>query len=165
MGRVHKLLLWFNPVARRNQQEKENVLKYGMILFGLNAAVLGAFVLSAVVLFYSVSLLQLQGFSGVLLPLMLIFVFAGCSSVMWYRFGQIIGNVFKRRAIANASLVVMVAVVPLLALTLVAVTLQQIGILQLAYPFLALLLGMIFFIVLSVAFALVVINLGVLTRR
>ena len=149
---------------KKNEKIKEEILKHGLILIGFNLALILLFLFG----FRGLSLLAaLFGWRGLLvafLPLTLIFVFAGVSAVVWYRFGQILGARFKENKMINASLTVLVSLLPLLLILLLFSNLANIlG--GFGSQFLAILfLGFLLMSILAAAFELVAVSLGAITK-
>jgi hypothetical protein len=149
--------------GKKEQKVKEEILKNGLILLGFNAALTLAFLFGFTSLSFLVLLLSSAGIIAAFVPLVVIFVFAGASAVMWYRFGQILGSRFKDKKILNSSLTVLISVLPMLLLLVLFS-----GIINLAGGFsdeliVGAFLGMILMSVLSAAFELLLVCLGAIT--
>ena len=150
---------------RKQKKEKEEILKHGLVLAGFNIALTLAFFFGLIAVSILASLL---GLSGLLffafIPLLVIFLFAGSSAVIWYRFGQILAGHFKKRKIVNSALVVLVSILPLLTVLLLFS-----GIINLAGGFtgelaIFMFLGFLLMSILAAVFELLIVSLGVITR-
>lgn len=159
MGIINKIK------KKRATKVKEEILKYSMILLGFNFILVLGFVFTVTVMSFLIGLTRSTAATLAFAPLISIFIFAGLSSVIWYRFGQIIGPKFKKRKILNISLVVLISILPLLLLLFVISSIFNLvgGFKQ---EMLALIfLGIIFITVLGSVFELALINLGAATTR
>lgn len=148
---------------RKQTKTNEQILKYGLILFSFNIVLVFAFLFGFISLSILGALFNLQGAMIAFVPLLVVFLFAGSSAIVWYRFGQILGNHFKKRKSLNSALVVLISVLPLLAvLILFSGIISAVGgfnneILAVAF------LGLLLMSILSAVFELLVVNLGVIT--
>lgn len=148
---------------RKEEKAKEEILKNGLILLGFNSALILAFIFGFLFISVTASLLRLQGVLLAFAPLLLIFVFAGGSAIVWYRFGQILGGHFKKKKTLNSALVVLISVLPFLALLILLSTFitfigGDLG------RFLAMIfLGFLLMSVLSAVFEVLIVSLGVMT--
>ena len=153
-----------NKIKNRKQEKiKEQILKHGLILLGFNVALVLAFFFGFIAISILVRLLNLPIIIFAFAPLLVIFLFAGFSAIVWFRFGQILGLQFKKRKILNTTLVVLISVLPMLVILLLFS-----GIISIAGGFTNALVALTFltFIlmsVLSVAFELIVVSIGVIT--
>ena len=143
---------------------KEEILKYGLILFSFNIALILIFFFAVAGASIILSLLNLQPIGAAFIPLIIIFIFAGSSAVVWYRFGQILGVRFKDKKILNSSLVVLISVLPLLAVLLLFS-----GLINLAGGFSSELsvlsfLGLVLMSILAAVFELLLVSLGAITK-
>lgn len=149
---------------KKNEKIKEEILKHGLILLGFNLALILLFLFSFRGLSLLAALLGWQGLLVAFLPLTLIFVFAGASGAVWYRFGQILAVRFKENKVINASLTVLVSLLPLLLVLLLFSNLVSISG-GFGSQFLAVLfLGFLLMSILAAAFELVVVSLGAITK-
>jgi len=163
---ANKLMGLIKAIKKRKQKkEKEEILKHGLVLAGFNIALTLAFFFGLIAVSILASLL---GLSGLLffafIPLLVIFLFAGSSAVIWYRFGQILAGHFKKRKIVNSALVVLVSILPLLTVLLLFS-----GIINLAGGFtgelaIFMFLGFLLMSILAAVFELLIVSLGVITR-
>ncbi|MFA5022368.1 MAG: hypothetical protein WC508_04790 [Patescibacteria group bacterium] len=158
---TQKIMGLIKEIKRKKQERvKEEILKNGMILLGFNIALILAFIFGFISLSFLADALNLSVLFFAFIPLIAIFVFAGASSVVWYRFGQIIGARFKDRKAVNASLVVLISILPLWVILLVLSTLVNLtGAFNndlVVISFISLILMSIF----SAAFELIVVSLG-----
>lgn len=153
--------------AKKKKQEKikEGILKHGLILLGFNTALILAFFFGFIGLSILGSMLQLRGLLIAFIPLLVIFIFAGSSAVVWYRFGQILGVHLKSRKIVNSALVVLISILPLLVFLLLFS-----GIISIAGGFVneviaIVFLGFVLMSILAAVFELLIVSLGVITRN
>ncbi len=106
----------------KNKKEKkiqEEILKYGLVLLGFNFALALIFFFGFIGLMIIGQLIDPAGISAGFLLLLFIYLFAGGSGVVWYRFGQIIGRQFKERRAINASLIVLISVLPMMMVAMI----------------------------------------------
>lgn len=148
---------------KKQEKVKEEILKHGLVLFGFNFALMLAFFFGLIGISILARLMKLPGLMIAFVPLLVIFLFAGFSAVVWYRFGQILGSRFKQRKILNTFLVVLISLLPLLAILILFS-----GIIGVAGGFIDTLLALAFlaFIlmsVLSAALELLIVSMGVIT--
>ena len=153
----------FNFAQGRQEKAKEQILKHGLVLFGFNTALVLAFFFGFIGLSVLGTLFNLQGIFLAFIPLLVIFLFAGGSAVVWYRFGQILGVHFKKRKVVNSALVVLISILPLLVILVLFS-----GIISLAGGFSNQLLavtflGLVLMSILSAVFELLIVSLGVMT--
>ncbi|MFA6215998.1 MAG: hypothetical protein WC768_05510 [Patescibacteria group bacterium] len=148
---------------RREEKAKEEILKQGLILLGFNFALILAFFFGFNFLAILASLIGIAGLAAAFVPLVVIFLFAGSSAIVWYRYGQILGTRFKTKKVLNTSLVVLISILPLLVLLLVFSAL--VGLTNgfsnelLAVSF----LGLLLMSVLSAIFELLIVSIGATT--
>ena len=149
----------------KNLHDIDEVLKHGLILAGLNILMTLAFIFSLGVITNLLSVFKLEAIASGFSTLILIFIFAAISAVMWYRYGQILGqHLYNRRAV-NAALTVVLSVLPLLGILVVLVTfLQAIPIVPPAMAATTL-LGFIYISVLAAVFELLLVTIGVVTKK
>ena len=153
-----------NIIAKIKNQKKEKIKKdiwrHGLILLGFNAVLILTFIYGFVSLVILVSLLGLPEIMIAFIPLLTIFLFAGGSAVVWYRFGQILSQTFKQKRIFYTTLVVLISLLPLL-IFLILISLPV----NFGNPLtLLLFLGFLLMVSLAAAFELLLVNLGVITR-
>lgn len=148
---------------KKIEKEKTEILKYGLVLLGFNVALILAFLFGFIGTSVLVSLLNIQGLIIAFVPLFIIFIFSACSAVIWFRFGVILGGIFKKRKVINSSIVVLISVLPLLVfLVLLSGILGLVGGLDneiLAITF----LGVLLMSILSAVFELLIITFGAIT--
>lgn len=149
---------------KKGEKIMEEILKNGLILLSLNLILILLFLFSFTSLSLLAALLNWPVLTVAFLPLTLIFIFAGVAAVIWYRFGQILGSCFKENKVVNASLTVLVSLLPLLLILLLFSNLASIlggfGSQFLA----ALFLGFLLISILAAAFELVAVSLGAITK-
>ncbi|MFA6322858.1 MAG: hypothetical protein WCX71_05325 [Candidatus Buchananbacteria bacterium] len=159
MGLLQKLK------KKKEEKIKTAILKNGLILLGFNLVLMVAFFLAFVSATLLIDFLSGPVILMGLTPLALIFIFAGCSAVTWYRFGQILAGQLKQNRILNASLVVLISLLPLLViLMLFSFLIDSLGGFadsMVAISFFSFLL-MSF---LSATFELIIVTLGVITKK
>lgn len=148
---------------KKQEKVKEEILKHGLILFGFNLALTLAFFFGLIGISVLSEILKAPGVFIAFIPLILIFLFAGFSAVVWFRFGQILGGHFKKRKIVNTALAVLISILPLLLILLLIS-----GIVSVAGGFtnallVLVFLGFIFMSVLAAVFELLIVSLGVIT--
>lgn len=114
---TQKIMGIFNKIQKKRAAKvQEEILKYGMILLGFNLILSLGFVFTVTALSFLIGLTRSTAATLAFVPLITIFIFAALSAVIWYRFGQILGPKFKKRKVLNASLVVLISILPLLLL-------------------------------------------------
>jgi len=149
-----------NIKKKKQEKEKAEILKHGLVLLGFNVSLILAFLFGLIGVSLLVGILNFQGLMIAFVPLFIIFIFAGCSAVVWFRFGIILGGHFKKRKVLNASLVVLISVLPLLVfLVLLSGILSAAGGLDseiLAVTF----LGVLLMSILSAVFELLIVSFG-----
>lgn len=144
---------------RKKEKIKKQIWRYGLMLLGFNAILILAFILSFISLIILSGLINLSEILIALIPILVVFIFAGGSGIVWYRFGQFLKEVFKKKRIYYSTLTVVISLIPLLAFLILISAMTN-----LANP-LALLVffGISLMVALAAAFELLVVNLGVLT--
>lgn len=149
---------------KKVEKAKEEILKHGMILAAFNFALVLGLVFAFIALSILMGLLKLQLIFFLFGPALLIFLFAGVSAVVWYRFGQILGQTFEERKILNSALVVLVSILPLLGVMFsFSSMVDAVG--GFGYDILALtFLSIIFMSILAAVFELLIVSLGVVTQ-
>jgi len=153
-----------NYKKRKNEKVKEEILKHGLILGGFNVALVLMFLFGFITLSLLADVIQINVMLMAFVPLLVIFLFAGVSSLVWYRFGQILGGHFKKKKVINSVFVVLISVLPLLVILLLFS-----GIFSLAGGFVNELLviafiGFLLMTILAAVFELLVVSLGVITK-
>jgi len=124
---IQKVMGIINKIQKKRAEKvKEEILKYGVILLGFNLILSLAFVFAITALSFLIGLTNSPAASVAFVPLITIFVFAALSAVIWYRFGQILGKRFKKRKALNASLVVLISILPLLLILFVLSSLFEV---------------------------------------
>ena len=156
--------LFKNYKKRKTEKVNEEILKHGLILGGFNIALVLIFLFGFITFSLLAGLLQLNMIFLALIPLLIIFLFAGSSSLVWYRFGQILGGHFKKKKVINSVFVVLISVLPLLVILLLFS-----GIFSVAGGFVneLLVIAFISFLlmtILAAVFELLVVILGVITK-
>jgi len=156
----------FKKIKKRKQEKIiEEILKNGLILLGFNVALILAFILGFISLSFLADILDLQVLFFAFIPLAAIFIFAGASAIVWYRFGQILGGKFKDRKALNASLVTLISILPLLVFMILFSSLIQFaggfGNELVVVTF----LGILLMSILSAAFELIIVSLGSVTAK
>lgn len=150
---------------KREEKVRTEIIKHGMILLAFNLLLILSFIFAFIssTLLAGLFLLPVELLS--LVPLFVIFVFAGLSSIVWYRFGLILSDKFKEKKVINATLTVLVSLLPLLLIFMIYSTILDMtgGFSQelMVMAFLSLLLMSIF----AAAFELLVVTLGVITKN
>lgn len=150
---------------QKKQQERqlESAIRYGFILLGFNFALLLALFFALIGTTTLVSLLNLSSLMFLFLPLVAIFVFAGASAIIWYRFGQILRVRFKHDQLTYSSLVVLISIVPLFLLLIFLSALLGVWATATTF-FVTAFIGTIFITILAVLFEVPVVVLGVMTK-
>ncbi len=149
--------------TQRQERNKEEILKHGLILSGFNLALILIFLFGFIGLTMILRIIAWQGLILAFVPLLFLFIFAGASAIIWYRFGQLLGKRFKNHKIINTSFVVLISVLPILAIILLSSALMGLvggfvnELLVLAF------LGFLLMAVLAAVFELLVVSLGVIT--
>lgn len=151
--------------AKREERVKTEIIKHGMILLAFNFLLILSFIFA----FVSVTLLAEMFYLPIeilsLTPLFVIFVFAGLSSIVWYRFGLILSEKFKEKKVINATLTVLVSLLPLLLIFMIySAVLDMTGGFKEELMVMAF-LGMLLMSIFAAAFELLVVTLGVLTKN
>jgi hypothetical protein len=149
---------------KKAEEVKGEILKHGLILCGFNLILIMALLLGSVTISVGSALVSLDGLSLVFGPLLLIFAFAAGSAIVWYRFGQILGQVFKDNKVVNAGLVVMLSILPLLILLITLSSLANASAFFQTPFIMVAILGIILMSVLAAVFELVIVILGALTK-
>ncbi len=148
---------------RKKEKVKEEILKNGLILLGFNLALVFAFFFGFVCLSLLGSLLAIEGVLIAFIPLVVIFIFAGGSALVWFRFGQILSSHFKEKKVLNSALVVLISILPLLLILILFSTILSITggfnseILVITF------LGFLLMSILAAVFELLVVSFGVMT--
>lgn len=161
-----KNIMGFGKLRQKKKEEKirEEVLKNGLILAGFNLTLFLALFFAFLGLSALALLVDSMGVASALVPLVVIFLFAGFSAIVWYRFGQILGGRFDKRRIISTALVVLISILPLfLILMLLSNMIFLLGeaiseVLVVAF------LGLVLLSVLSAVFEFLVVVLGVMSK-
>lgn len=155
-----------NKIKKRRQARiEEEILKNGLILFGFNIALVAAFLFGFVGISYLAILLGVDGLLLAFVPLVIIFIFAASSAVVWYRFGGVLSRVFKKRKILNSALVVFVSILPMLGLVLfLSAIAGLVGIFS-DYFMAVTFLGILLMTVLASVFELLIVSFGIITSN
>jgi len=149
---------------RKDEKTKEEILKNGLILIGLNLALFLVFFFGFLSLSIIATLLRLEATALAFMPLLAIFIFSAFAGVVWYRFGQILGQKFKKRKILNTALVVLISVLPILLILMILSNFIFLlgsinsGIVALAF------LSLILMAILSAVFEFLIVSIGVVTK-
>jgi len=152
-----------NFKSRKKEKVKEEILKNGMILLGFNLALVFAFFFGFIFVSLLGSLLAVEGTLAAFIPLVVIFVFAGGSTLVWFRFGQILSPHFKKKKVLNSALIVLISILPLLVILILFSAILSISggftseILVITF------LGFLLMSVLAAVFELLVVSFGVMT--
>ena len=163
---VRPLMNMMNAFKKNKKIEyaREQILKYGLILLGLNMALVIALVLSTGTASIISRVVHAQGLVVAFLPLLIIFIFAGVSAIVWYRFGMIIGARLKKQAITNAALIVLISYLPMVALMILfSGILNIVGAFE-HEPIVFLFLAFMLMSVYGAVFELIVVSFGMMTR-
>jgi len=149
---------------RREEAIKVTVIKYGLILFGFNLALI-------MFLFFALTgagtILTLLDFSQLVLtfvPLLIIFLFAAVCSIIWYRFGQILRKAFKDKLVLYSGLVVLISIVPLLLILFFLSLIISSGLATYSFWWMIFIINLLI-TVLAVVFEFFIVSLGSLTRE
>jgi len=149
---------------RNGEKVKEEILRHGLVLLGFNTALIFAFLFGFIGLSLIASLFQWRGLVIAFIPLLIIFVFAGSSAVIWYRFGQILGNHLKKRKVINSALVVLISILPLLVvLMLLSAMISSVGGFA-SEIIVVVFLGFVLMSILAAVFELLIVSLGMMTK-
>lgn len=149
---------------KKKEKIKEEILKQGLILFGFNLVLTLALFFALTAVTVLASLFVWQGIIMAFLPLIVIFLFAATCAIIWYRFGQILGQKFKKKKILYAGLVVVISIIPLL-LVLLFLAAIMISLKTFSDPLIIAFLGTVFVTILAVVFEVLIVSLGVVTQR
>jgi hypothetical protein len=149
---------------RRQAKIQEQVIQYGLFLFGFNLALAGALFFTLTAIIFAASLFTMRGAIIPFIPLAILFLFASVSVLLWYRFGQIIGEKFKKNKILYAALAVFISVA-LLLLLLIFMVLIFTNLPGISITLVLAFLGTLFITVIAVMFELPLVILGVLTDQ
>lgn len=107
---------------KREEKTKQQVLTYSAVLCAFNTALALVLFFALNALILMMTIMHVTLLTMVLLPLVLIFIYAAACGVIWYRFGQVIGLVFKKNALTHAGVVVLFSVMPLFMFLVLAST-------------------------------------------
>lgn len=162
---IEKIMGLVKKIKRKREEKiKTEILKNGMILFAFNLLLILTFIFAFFSLTLLADLLHMPGELLALVPLFVIFIFAGTSAVVWYRFGLILRGKFKENKVVNSTLTVLISLLPLLLIFMIYSSILNLAgsfsNILLVMTFLSLLLMSIF----AAAFELLVVTLGVLTK-
>ena len=162
---INSMGIFKNIRKRKQERVKEEILKNGVILFGFNLALVMAFIFAYIGLSIVSRMMSVSVLLVAFIPLMLIFMFAGASALVWYRFGQILGDKFKKRKVLNASLVTLISILPLLGLFLLfSAIISAVGGFG-SEIFVVAFMGVLLMSVLSAVFELLIVNFGAITKK
>ncbi len=164
---VKNIFNYFNTLAKARKHKKNlaklAILKFGFILLGLNVSLGLIFCFSFIFISILAALMDIEEIFFVFFPLALIFIFSGLSAVLWYRFGQILGNVFKENKVLNSILAVLISFLPLiLVFAIVCILIGNLGLI-INGAFMIMFLGFFLLSILAGAFELLIVNLGAIT--
>ncbi len=163
---IKKSMVFFKKFSQRKSvKDQELVVKHGAILLSFNFLLALAFILSISGLTFLIGLVNSPATTAAFVPLLLIFIFAAVSAVTWYRFGQILGTQFKGHKVTNASLVVLISILPLLMLLFILSSIVNVvgGFHQEALA--VIFMSLVFMATLASVFELIIVSLGALTSR
>jgi len=150
---------------KNEKQVQEEILKHGLILLGFNFALILIFFFGFVGVSYLGQLIDPTGLAAAFLLLLFIYLFAGASGVVWFRFGQILGPHFKNKKAINSFFVVLISILPLLLLVMVASSLIDLAG-GFADPFLAVtFLALLLMSLLAATFEIFVVSLGAIVEK
>lgn len=146
-------------------QEQTEVIKNGVILFGFNFLLVLFYIFANLGVSFLLGLTNSPDMVAAFVPLLVIFMFASLSAVIWYRFGQILGPKFKERKIINSSLVVLLSILPLLMmLLLLSSILNLVGGFKQEFLSLAF-LSILLISILASVFELIIVTIGAVTAK
>ena len=166
MFKNKRISMWLIEKIKNKRREKnrKKTVKYGLILLGLNLALTLALFFLIVIFTVASSLLRFEGLFLAFLPLFIIFLFAAACAIVWYRFGQILSDEFKKKSVFSAGLVVAISIVPLLLIlffvSAIAFSVETVPVLMTGV-----FLGTTFVTFLAVAFEILIVSLGIITKR
>jgi len=162
---IQKTMRFFE-VLKQNKKKSvfDVILSHGLLLCGYNLTLSLGFLFGFTVVSIVGGWLTENQMTLALLSLLVVFVYSGISAVVWYRFGQLLGDHLRQRRVTNAALTVLVSLLPLLALLIVLA-----GVVGYAGGFtnefmVIAFLGLLLMAVLSSTFELFVVMAGVLTK-
>ena len=150
---------------KKEERIRTEIVKNGMILLAFNFLLIISFIFAFVSITLLAGMLSMPIELLSLTPLFVIFIFAGLSSIVWYRFGLILSDKFKDKKVINATLTVLVSLLPLLLIfMLYSTALDMTGgfddeLMVMAF------LGLLLMSVFAAAFELLVVTLGVITKN
>ena len=149
---------------KKKEKIKSEILKYGLILLSFNLALTVAlfFALTAAVIISFLANCQSAGL--LFLPVFVVFLFSGICAIVWYRFGQILNKVFKKRQILYSGLVVLVSVIPLFLLLFFISLIASVGP-NTGTPTLIAFIGTVFTTMFAMIFEMPLISLGVIMSK
>lgn len=153
-----------NLKDKKKRRIEIEIVKNGLILLGFNFALILGLVFGFIILSLLGEVLSISYLLRIFIPLVALFVFSATTAVIWYRFGQILSEVFKKQRIWNVTLVVLISVLPLvliLILLSILFNLFDLGSNQLVA---ATFLGLLLMSLLAAIFELLLVNLGVITK-
>lgn len=162
ISKIMKLLSAF--MKRKKNSVFDIILSHGLLLCGYNIVLSLGFLFGFTVVSIVGSWLTDNETTLALLSLLVIFVFSAISAVVWYRFGQLLGEHLRQRRAINAGLTVLVSLLPLLALLIIfAAVVGYAGAFANEFIVIAF-LGLLLMVILSSTFELLIVMAGVLTK-
>ncbi len=153
----------YSKKNKARKQVQENILKFGLILLILNMSLALIFCFGFIFISTLAVLISISGLWLIFLPPLFIITFSALSAVLWYRFGQILGSIFKQNKVINSLLAVLVSFLPLILVFIISALV--IGFLGIAINdfFAILFLGFLLMSVLASSFELLIVSLGAIT--
>lgn len=162
---IQKTMNFFRAFTKKGKNNVfDIILSHGLLLCGYNFALSLGFLFGFTVVTIIGNWVTDNQTTLALLSLLVVFAFSAISAVVWYRFGQLLGeHLYQRRAI-NAGLTVLISLLPLLALLIVfAGAVGYAG--GFANEFMVIaFLGLLLMVILSSTFELLIVMAGVLTK-
>jgi hypothetical protein len=154
---------FFTPKKKKEELAKADILKYGLILLGLNVSLALVFCFSFILISILTILAEISGILIFFIPPIIIFIFSAASAVLWYRFGQILGNIFRQRKVLNSSLTVLVSLLPLMLIFIIIAGIVGILGSTASELLVVMVLGFLLMSVLAGAFELLIVSMGAIT--
>lgn len=162
---IQKTMTFFRAMAqKKNKSIFDIILSRGLLLCGYNLALSLGFLFGFTVVSIVSGWLTENQVTLALLNVLVVFIFSAVSAVVWYRFGQLLGERLGQRRATNAGLTVLISLLPLLALLIFfAGAVGYAGGFASEFMIVAF-LGLLLMVILSSTFELLIVMAGVLTK-
>lgn len=117
------LRAWFKK--RREAKRRQQLIRYSLILFGLNVALMLAGFLVMLSVLLLVTAFEISSTSQGSLMMLILFAAGAAGSLVWYRYGQLLQTRFTDRPVIAAGTIVFFSLVlQLVLIALIALVLQ-----------------------------------------